>query len=267
MPFGLTNAPATFQRAMDIALSSVSRRCAMVYIDDVLVFSKTFEEHLDNVREVMASFERVNLKLKLSKCTFIATELKFLGHLINREGVRMDPEKVKTVREWQPPTSVKEMQQFLGFVNYYRDFVKGFASLSQSLYHVAAAKIGKHMRFSDIFTEELKVHFETLKRSIASADDGPTLIYQNFDKPFRLTTDAHPNGVGAILSQLDQNGHDRPIAFASSGVDAQMRQRYEIAMLTSLGATEAECLAMVFGMTHFRQYLYGRNFFLRTTKL
>ena len=247
--FGLTNASATFQRAMDIALSSMSRLCAMVYIDDVLIFSKSFEEHLDNVREVLASFERVNLKL--SKCTFIATELKFLGHIINREGLKMDPEKIKVVEDWVAPTCVKEMQQFLGFVNYYRDFIQGFSSIAQPLYQVAAAKIGKQKKFSDIFTEELIVKFEQLKKAVATVDGGPTLAYPNFDKPFRLTTDAHPNAcVGAILSQLDVNGQDRPIAFASSGVDAQMRERYEIAMLTSLGATEAECNVFSYGFWH-----------------
>ena len=186
MPFGLTNAPATFQRAMDITLASVSRRCAMVYIDDVLVFSKTFQDHMNNISEVLDSFIRVNIKLKLKKCTFIASEVHFLGHIINREGIQMDPEKVKAVHEWLPPNSVKEMQQFLGFVNYYRDFVCDYARLAYPLYAIAQTKVGRPQKFAEVFTPELREVFETLKISVTK-DGGPTLPYPDFNSTFRLT--------------------------------------------------------------------------------
>ena len=257
MPFGLTNAPATFQRSMDIALSSVSRRCAMVYIDDVLVHSSSQMEHIENIQEVLKCFQRVNLKLKLSKCTFFATEVKFLGHVIGRQGIKMDPEKIEKVLNWPIPTSVKELQSFLGLVNYYRDFVKRYAALSQPLYALAATKVGKKPKFTEIFLEEHVKAFEELRIAVTT---GPMLYYPDFAKPFRLTSDAHPHGVAAILSQLDGEGNDRPIAFASSAMDSGMRKRYDLMINQSLTATEAECLGMIFGMRHFRSYLYGRQF-------
>ena len=254
MPFGLGNAPATFQRAMDVMLSGLSGDMAFVYIDDVLVFSKTPEEHANNVAIVLDRFIAANLKLKLKKCIFVAKSIKFLGHIISQDGIAMDPEKTDVVRNWPELTNVLEVQQFIGFVNYYRDFVPSFAAKLGPLYEIVK-KTKKQVHFSTLWTKTAKTAFNMLKEEMAV---GVVLKIPDFNDRFVLTCDACVTGVAAVVSQL-VNGVDRPIAFASKIMDAGYQSRY-----INVSTSEAECLGIIFGMEKFRMYLYGVEFDLYT---
>jgi hypothetical protein len=130
MPFGLTNAPATFQTLMNDIFRDLLDKCVIVYIDDILIYSKTTEEYEINVREVLNRLRQHKLYAKASKCTFNVTEVEYLGHIINHEGVKPNPQLVKAITTFPCPTTVKELQSFLGLANYYRKFVKDFSRLA-----------------------------------------------------------------------------------------------------------------------------------------
>ena len=134
MPFGATNAPATFQRLMEDCLGDLNMNWCIVYLDDVIVFSKTPDEHLERLEAVFQKRSAAGLKLKPSKCTFFKTEITYLGHLITSEGVATDPKKIEAVIKWPRPKTVHDVRSFLGFVGYYRRFIKGFSPLSRPLY-------------------------------------------------------------------------------------------------------------------------------------
>ena len=134
MPFGAINAPATFQRLMEDCLGDLNMNWCIVYLDDVIVFSKTPDEHLERLEAVFQKLSAAGLKLKPSKCTFFKTEITYLGHLITSEGVATDPKKIEAVIKWPRPKTVHDVRSFLGFVGYYRRFIKGFSALSRPLY-------------------------------------------------------------------------------------------------------------------------------------
>ena len=133
MSFGLTNAPATFQRLMEKCMGEMHLRECLIFLDDILIFSKTFEEHVQRLESVFSRLAEHNLKLKPSKCEFFKTSVSYLGHIVSEEGVGTDPEKVSAVKSWPAPTNVKELRQYLGFVGYYRRFIKDFSKLVQPL--------------------------------------------------------------------------------------------------------------------------------------
>ena len=126
MPFGLCNSPATFQRLMERSMGDINLRDCLIYLDDIVVFSTTFEEHVDRLEAVFKRLKRNNLKLKASKCEFFKREVTYLGHVVSQEGIQTDPSKIDAVKTWPVPKTVKEVLMFLGFTGYYRTFVKGF---------------------------------------------------------------------------------------------------------------------------------------------
>ena len=137
MPFGLTNAPAKFQRQMECVLVGLTRMQCLVYLDDIVIFSSSFQEHLERLSAVLTKLEEAGLRLRLSKCQFARKQVRYLGHIISSEGASPDPDKIKAVRDYPTPTTLKELRQFLGLVNYYRRFVKKLPvlqSLSTSSY-------------------------------------------------------------------------------------------------------------------------------------
>ena len=133
MPFGLTNAPATFQRLMESCLVELHLNWCIIYLDDNIVFSQTPEEHVHRLRAVFSKLRAAGLKLKPSKCDFFEKEIKYLGHVVSKERVSTDPDKIKAVTEWPQPTTVTEVRSFLGFVNYYRRFMPNFSKVAKSL--------------------------------------------------------------------------------------------------------------------------------------
>ena len=245
MPFGLKNAPALFQRLMQRVLMGLNpsdgHDFVSVYLDDVLVFSETFNSHLEHLALVLQRFASAGLKLKPSKCHFICQRVEYLGHLITPSGIQPNPNRVSAVQEFPKPSSVKEVRQFLGLASYYRRFIAGFAKIAHPLHSL----IQKDAIFQ--WSPDCQTAFVTLKTKLIQS---PVLCFPNFSKSFRMETDASVQGLGAVLSQLQSNGEVHPVAYASRALSVT-EKRYAI--------TELETLAVVWAVTHFHAYLYGND--------
>ena len=197
MPFGLTNAPATFQRLMDSVLAGLQWKSCLVYLDDIIICGKTFEEHLFNLRAVFECLKQAGLKLQPTKCAFARKKVEFLGHIVSEDGIATDPAKIEKVANWPEPTSTKEVQQFLGLASYYRQFIKDFSMYAKPLCKLIEK--GEEFRW----TADCQNAFLDLRRKLVSV---PILVFPNFSKPFLLDTDASDNGIGAVLSQVQEDG-------------------------------------------------------------
>jgi len=246
MPFGLCNAPATFQRLMDSVLAGLHWKTCLVYIDDIIVIGRSFEEHLCNLQAVFERLRKVGLKLQPRKCQLLQQRVTYLGHVVSAQGIAPDVEKTRRVNQWPTPQSPKEVQQFLGLANYYRRFIKDFASLAKPLHRLTE----KGTQFK--WTKESETAFNTLKQKLTSA---PILALPNWSKPFTIDTDASETGIGAVLSQMQDDGKECVIAYASRLLTKQER---------NYCVTRKELLAVVTFLQHFRQYLIGSMFTIRT---
>ena len=245
MPFGLCNAPSTFQRLMECVLRGLTWHIALIYLDDVLVFSSTFDEHLTHLRLVFDRFRDSGLKLKPKKCHFGQSQVNYLGHVITPEGLHPDPEKIKAVREYPVPCNVKDVQAFMGLANYYRKFVKDFAKIASPIHDLTK----KGTRFA--WTEDCQLAFDTLKTALTEA---PILSYPDFSWPFILSTDASDDALGMVLGQIQ---NDREVVIAYGGRKLNPAEK-------NYSVTEREALAVVDGIKHFQHYLYGRKFVVFT---
>ena len=245
MPFGLVNAPASFQRAMHVVLAGLIWEAVIVYLDDINVLGRTFEETLGNLKQVLERFRVYGLKLKPRKCALFRREVVFLGRLVNKNGVRMTDEHVKALQEWPVPKSRKDVEKFLGFINYHRRFLMGLAGKTQVLYGLTGPRAKWH------WTNDHEVAFDTLKRAMVEA---PVLALPNATDAYILDADASDVAVGAELSQV-QDGVERPVAYSSKVLSAEQR-RY--------CTTRKELLAVVVFTRQFRHYLLGRAFVVRT---
>ena len=243
-PFGLCNAPATFQRLMDLVLAGLQWSHCLVYIDDVIVLGRDFEDHLQNLQVVFHRLHQAGLKLKPVKCAFFQQEVQYLGHLISPREVMPDPSKIEKVAAWPTPTSIKAVQQFLGFANYYRRFIKDFAQIAKPLHRLTE----RGSAFS--WPDDCKESFEELQKQLSSA---LLLIFPDFRKPFILDTDASDIGIGAVLSETDAEGKERVIAYESRLLSKSER-KYCV--------TRHELLAVVVFTHQFRPYLFGNQFIL-----
>lgn len=205
MPFGAKGAPAVFQRRMNTVLSGLINKICMVYLDDVIVYSNTLEEHEEKLRMVFDRFREHTLLLKHDKCNFLMKEIKYLGHVINGNGVSPDPEKIIAIMNYPVPRTPKQIKSFLGLVGYYRKFISHFAEIAKPLNNL----LKKDVTF--VWNDTHEKAFNTLRLTLTKE---PVLCYPDFQKEFILTTDASKIALGAILSQ-GPIGTDRPIAFAS----------------------------------------------------
>lgn len=253
MPFGLCNAPSTFQRLMQRIFGDQQCQSVLLYLDDIVVFSSTVEQHLERLKGVLERLQSEGLKAKLSKCSFFRKEVHYLGHVISADGVSTDPGKIEVVANWPCPTTASELRSFLGFASYYRRFVEGFAKLAAPL-HRAVAECGgtkkPDQRFSRCWTDECNKNFDTLKAKLTTA---PVLAYADFSLPFILEVDASYGGLGAVLSQA-QAGKVRPIAYASRGLRPPERN------MANYSSMKLEFLALKWAMTEkFREYLLGNR--------
>ena len=192
MPFGLVNAPATFQRLLEVVLNGLARHGCMVYLDDVLVVGRTFEEHNDNLAKVFQRLRSAGLTLKPKKCKFAQLEVCYLGHVVSAGGVRTDPAKLQAIVEFPVHTNVKALRSFLGLASYYRRFIPQFSRIAGPLY----ALTKKNSEFT--WTAVSQETFEKLRKLLANA---PVLTYPDFHVPFILETDASVYGLGAVLAQ------------------------------------------------------------------
>ena len=246
MPFGLTNAPATFQRLMECTLAGLSGEQCLIYLDDIIIFSSTFEQHLQRLASVFDRLRSAGLKLKAKKCSFARTHVTYLGHIISSKGIEPDRNKTAAVATYPTPQNNKEVKQFMGLSNYYRRFIPGYAQIAEPL-HRLLKKTSKSFQW----TAECEAAFTTLKSKLTQS---PLLAYPRFTEPFIVSTDASDKAVGGVLSQI-QDGHERVIAYWSRQLKKAERNYSTI---------EREALAVVGAVKEFYPYLYGFSFKLIT---
>ena len=246
MPFGLSTAPATFQRLMHILLDDILYNGVAAYLDDVLIYGKTIEEHNRNLEEVFKRIKLAGLRINPKKCSFYKSELIFLGHKISAEGISTNNNMIKRIIEVEIPKCSKQLRSFLGLANYYRKFVPNFAEIAKPLYEATKGH-EKDIKWNDDCEES----FRKLKHALSSA---PILAFPNKVDYFILDTDACFSGIGAVLSQV-QNGCEKVIAYGSRLLSAHEK---------GYCVTRKELLAIYEYVLYFRHYLYGKKFDIRT---
>ena len=242
LPFGLTNAPATFMNLMNDVLSPFLDKFVVVYIDDILIYSKSPEDHLHHLQQVLSVLSANDLHVKLKKCTFGRTSTEFLGHIVSADGVKVDPKKVAAVAAWPVPTTITEVRAFLGFLNHYRRFIPHFSAIAAPLTDLTRSTTA----FPSSLPPAALDAFHHLKSVLTSAPvlalpiTGPAAT-------FTLYTDASAFAIGAVLLQ-DQGKGLQPIAFESRKLNSHERN-YPV--------HERELFAVVHAVKHFRCYLDG----------
>ena len=239
MPFGLTNAPAVFQALVNDVLRDVINQNVFVYLDDILIFSDTLEEHIDHVRLVLQRLLENRLYAKAEKCEFHRTTVQFLGFIISRGKLEMDPAKTDAVSTWPTPTSRKELQRFLGFANFYRRFIRNFSSIVSPLTRLTSIKRPFH------WSTEAESAFQTLKDRFSSA---PILIMPDPEKQFVVEVDASDTGAGAVLSQRSPDGKIHPCAYFSRRLSPTER---------NYAVGDRELLALKLALEEWRHLLEG----------
>ena len=192
MSFGLTNAPAYFMSMMNKVFMEYLDKFVVVFIDDILIFSKSEEEHKEHLRLVLKKLREHQLYAKFSKCEFWLKEVGFLGHVISGEGIVVDPTKVESVTNWQSPTSVKEISSFLGLAGYYRRFIENFSKIAKPMTEL----LKKEAKY--IWTEDCEASFQELKKRLVTA---PVLILPDIHKDYQVYCDASRQGLGGVLMQ------------------------------------------------------------------
>ena len=241
MPFGLTNAPATFQAMVQDILRPLLDICVVVYIDDILIYSQTEQDHAKHIRQVFEILRSHKLYGKMSKCEFFKESVDYLGHVISSQGIATDPQKVASIKNWPQPTTLKEMQSFLGLCNYYRRFIADYSRIAAPLTDLTHKDTPFH------WTTQATDAFEELKKRMTEA---PVLCIPDAELPFTVTTDASDFAVGAVLSQ-DQGQGPQPVAFTSRKMNPHER---------NYAAHEKETLAIMHALSKWRVYLEGRPF-------
>lgn len=244
LPFGLINSAPAFQRIMTMVLGGLVGEICFVYIDDIVVYGRNLLEHNRNLELVLARLNFHKLKVKSSKCHFLQKEIRYLGYIISAEGVKMDPKKIEAIRNFVAPKNEREVKSFLGMAGFYRQFIPSFGTIAEPLHHL----LRKNVVFE--WDESCERAFRQLI-DIISLDI--VLQYPDFEKLFYLTCDASNHGLGAVLSQKDENSYDRPISFISRSLDDAER---------NYNTTEKECLAIVWSTEYFKNYLFGRRFII-----
>ena len=248
MPYGLVNAPASFQRLMDVVLMGMTPEFALVYIDDIIIFSRgDLDDHLAKVERVLNALRTAGLQLGLPKCQFAMSEISYLGHIVSKDGVRVDKRKVDAILKMEAPHDTSTLKSFLGAIGYHRRFIPRFGELAAPL----TPLLKKNCRWK--WGPEQENSFQALRRRLAEA---PILVYPDWTKPFVVETDAcRLCAAAATISQADGEGRLHPIAYWSRSLD-QTERNY--------GQTECEALAAVEGVEAFSAYVWGKPFELVT---
>lgn len=265
MPQGITGAPATFQRLMEKAVGDMNLLQVLVYLDDLIVFGRSLEEHEERLLRVLDRLEEVGLKLSLDKCQFCQPRVKYVGHIVSADGVATDPEKLEAVARWPKPTDLKSLRSFLGFCGYYRRFIANYSVIVRPLTELtkgyaptqrgrkqAPDKTKTYFKDSEPFRDRWDQSCtDAFNRIIQCLLNAPVLAFADANKPYVLHTDASFNGLGAVLYQEHPEGL-RPVAFASRKLSSP-EQRYPVHQL--------EFLALKWAIVDkFHDYLYGAKF-------
>lgn len=269
MPQGITGAPATFQRLMEKAVGDMNLLQVLVYLDDLIVFGKTLEEHEERLLKVLDRLGEVGLKLSVDKCQICRPRVKYLGHIVSADGVAPDPDKIEAVTTWPMPTNLKTLQSFLGFCGYYRRFIQNYSAIVRPMteltkgYAPTQKKKKSSLSESKVYLKESEPFGERWDKSCTDAfhkviyclTHAPVLAFANPQKPYTLHVDASLKGLGAVLYQEHPEGL-RPIAFASRKLSTAERN-YPIHQLEFLSLKWAV-------VDKFHEYLYGARFTVRT---
>ncbi|XP_043687813.1 uncharacterized protein LOC122639038 [Telopea speciosissima] len=240
MPFGLSNAPSTFMRLMNQVLKPFMGKFVVVYFDDILIYSRSTVEHMKHLREVLTVLRENQLFANPKKCTFFEERLLFLGFVVSSKGIHVDADKVRAVSEWPSPTTVREVQSFLGLASFYRRFIRNFSTMVAPI-----SECLKKGKFS--WTDDCEQSFATIKEKLTTA---PVLALPNFGKVFEIDCDACGVGIGGVLSQ-----EGRPIAFFSEKLN-EARQKWS--------TYEQELLAIVRSFQTWEHYLLPKEFVIYT---
>ena len=242
LPMGLKTSGLAFQNVMEQLLIKCKYRNAVAYVDDVAIYSPTWERHMEDLDEVLKLFIKGNIKLKSEKCEFGTTGMDFLGFRVGREGLSPSPEKIWPIKTFPEPKNVAQLRSFNGMAQFYKRFVKGFAHVMKPLYELL--KTGKTFKW----TTECQRSFDSIKNSICA---DATLKFPEYEKPFVIFTDASDISCGAVICQCDINGFYRPIEFAGASLTEQER-RYSV--------TDREMLGIIFAVKRFHHYVDGTHF-------
>ncbi|GJP73154.1 hypothetical protein CLOP_g3892 [Closterium sp. NIES-67] len=228
MPFGLTNAPSTFHMTINGVFKELLDKFVIIYLDGILIYNRSREQHLQDLDAVFILLHKNRLITKGSKCDFLKQELEFLGHIVSTEGVKIDPKKIKTIQEWKPPTNIKELQSFLGFVNYVRRFIHNMAGLSAPL----TDRLKDHVCFW--WGEKQQASFDQLKIALTSP---PVLRISDPDRPYEVITDASNIAIGSVLLQDFGDGL-QPVTYESRKLQLQPSKLPNGSSPTSSGCTD-----------------------------
>ena len=253
MPYELCNAPATFQRLMQNCLGELNLTYALIYLDDVIVFSQTEEEHLTQLWAVFERFREHGLKLKPSKCHFLQKEITFLGHKVSKEGMKLGDDGLRGIAEMAPPANYTEIQRFLGVTGFFRCFIKNYAQIAKPLNDLLEGEASKWKTQPVDLPLKAKEAFDILKMKCMMA---LVLAFAAFEKPFLLETNASSLGLRAMLSQKQDDGKFHPVAYASRELKGGEGKYH---------SSKLEFLALKWAVTNqFKEYLWYKPFTVRT---
>ena len=253
MPYGLCNALATFQRLMQNCLGELNLTYALIYLDDVIIFSRTEEEHLTQLRAVFERFREHGLKLKPSKCHFLWKEITFLGHKVSQEGMKLGDDGLRGIAEMAPPANYTEIRRFLGATRFFQRFIKNYTQIAKPLNDLLEGEASKWKTQLVDLPLEAKEAFDILKMKCMTA---LVLTFADFEKPFLLETDASSLGLGAVLSQKQDDGKFHLVAYASRELKGGEGKYH---------SSKLEFLALKWAVTNqFKEYLRYKPFTVRT---
>jgi len=247
MPFGLKGAPSTFQHLMDVVLAPCSAY-ARAYIDDIVIFSSVWSDHLSHLKNVFERLMKAGLKAKPSKCKLAMDHCTYLGHVVGGGTIAMEEAKIEALKTYKRPVTKRDVRAFLGLAGYYRRFVPEFAELTARISDLTKKELPNKVNWTSLHEED----FQTLKNRMC---DKPILHCPDENKEFLLQTDASERGIGAVLSQMTAEGVEKPVAFFSHNL-LPREVRYS--------TIEKECLGVVAALKHFDAYLVGRKFTIIT---
>ena len=222
MPFGLANALATFQCLMESCLGDYHLKYCIIYLDDIIIFSKTPEDHIIQLRAVFQKLDEAGLCLKPGKCEFFRDRLEYLHDIVSSRGIETNPKKILAIVNWPQPKNVTQVRSFLGFCNYYRKFIKGYAQIAKPLYQLIAGDNAKRKMNEIEWTDHCEEAFQKLKKICS---DTSILAYADYTKSFKVHTDAQEQRLGAVLYQDQDDSTTHVIAYASQNL-SKSEKRY-----------------------------------------